>query len=386
MPRSRPSSTARHDRVGPEALAHVVERGVERTGAPALERQQQLVVAVLEVAEGDAHQRQALGLDQRRGGGEQGAGGGEDRLRLAGRLRERVRAGGAREVVEAQAQDDGATDPPALAQPAAQAVDQPDERRVDRRPRLRPPADRALRPDRAPPHADPHPPRIAVVGEGVELAPGGAAEQRDELVLVQPRGLRDGRDPVGVQLARGDRADAPQPLDRQRVQEGELLAGGHLEQAVGLRHGARHLGQVLGGGDPDGDRQAHLVEHPLLEPDRDLTRRARDPPHAADVEERLVDRQALHQRRRVAEDVEHRLARLRVGLEAARDHHRVRAQRQRPPPAHRRLHPASLRLVAGRQHHPAAHDHRPPAQPRIVPLLDRRVERVEVRVQDVGLP
>ena len=177
-------------------------------------------------------------------------------LRLAGRLRQRVRAGRAREVVEAQAQDDGATDPPALAQPAAQAVDQPDERRVDRRPRLRPPADRALRPDRAAPDADPHPPRIAVVGEGVELAPGGAAEQRDELVLVQPRGLRDGRDPVGVQLARGDRADAPQPLDRQRVQEGELLAGGHLEQAVGLRHGARHLGQVLRGGDPDGDRQA----------------------------------------------------------------------------------------------------------------------------------
>ena len=105
-----PEQDRAHDRVGPEALAHVVDRGVERARAPALERQQQLVVVVLEVAEGDADQRQALGLDQRRGGVEQVARGDEDRPRLAGRLRQRVRAGGAREVVEAQAQDDGAAD------------------------------------------------------------------------------------------------------------------------------------------------------------------------------------------------------------------------------------------------------------------------------------
>jgi hypothetical protein len=36
-------------------------------------------------------------------------------------------------------------------------------------------------------------------------------------------------------------------------------------------------------------------------------RRAGDPPHPADVEERLVDREALDQRRRVVEDAKHAL-------------------------------------------------------------------------------
>ena len=68
------------------------------------------------------------------------------------------------------------------------------------------------------------------------------------------------------------------------------------------------------------------------------------------------------------------------------DDDRVRAQPARLPAAHRRPDAERLGLVARREHDPAADDHRPAAQPRIVPLLDRRVERVEVGVQDPGLP
>ena len=60
----------------------------------------------------------------------------------------------------------------------------------------------------------------------------------------------------------------------------------------------------------------------------------------------------------------------------------LRAQPARLPAAHRRAHAARPRLVARREHDAAADDHRPAAQPRIVALLDRRVERVEVGVQD----
>ena len=60
--------------------------------------------------------------------------------------------------------------------------------------------------------------------------------------------------------------------------------------------------------------QADLLEDVPAQPHGDLRRRARDPPQPADVEERLVDRQPLHERRRVVEDLEHRLARVAVGL------------------------------------------------------------------------
>ena len=102
----------------------------------------------------------------------------------------------------------------------------------------------------------------------------------------------------------------------------------------------------------------------------------------ADVEERLVDREPLHERRRVLEDREDGLARLRVGGHPRRHDDRVRAESARLAAAHRRLDAVRLRLVAGREHDSAADDHGPPAQARIVALLDRGEERIEIGMQD----
>ena len=104
--------------------------------------------------------------------------------------------------------------------------------------------------------------------------------------------------------------------------------------------------------------------------------------HPADVEERLVDRQALDERRRVVEHAVHGLARLRVGGEPRPDDDRLRAEPLRLRAAHRRVDAVRLRLVARREHDAAADDHRAPPQARIVPLLDRREERVEIGVED----
>ncbi len=127
------------------------------------------------------------------------------------------------------------------------------------------------------------------------------------------------------------------------------------------------------------------LAHPLAQPRGDLHRRAGDPPHPAHVEERLVDRHPLDHRRHVVEDPEDLLARRRIGLEARRHDDHVRAQLPRLPPRHRRLDPERLRLVARGQHHSPADDDRAALQPRVVALLDRREERVEVRVEDVRL-
>jgi hypothetical protein len=131
----------------------------------------------------------------------------------------------------------------------------------------------------------------------------------------------------------------------------------------------------------DGDGKADALADRDAEPRRDLRWGARDPLHAAHVDERLVDREAFHDRRRVVEDGEELAARRRIRRHARRDDDRVRAQPPRLPPAHRRAHTAGLRLIARREHDPGTDDHRTAAEPRVVPLLDRREERIGVRVQ-----
>ena len=104
--------------------------------------------------------------------------------------------------------------------------------------------------------------------------------------------------------------------------------------------------------------------------------------HPANVEERLVDRQPLDERRRVVEDRVESLARLGVRRHPRRHDDRVGAEPARLPAAHRRPDAARLRLVARCEDDPAAHDHGAAAQAGIVALLDRREERVRVGVQD----
>jgi hypothetical protein len=83
-------------------------------------------------------------LDHRQRSREQAACGVEDRLRLRRRARHGERAGRPCEVVEAQAQDDGAADPSPGAQASRDPVDDPDDRRVDLGEGLRSPAERTL--------------------------------------------------------------------------------------------------------------------------------------------------------------------------------------------------------------------------------------------------
>ena len=136
----------------------------------------------------------------------------------------------------------------------------------------------------------------------------------------------------------------------------------HDEQPVGLGHGAGDLGQELGAGDADADRQAHPFAHRAAQPDGDLRRRARRAPQPAHVEERLVDRDAFDERRRVVEHLEHRLAGGGVGGQVRFDEDGVGAQPPGDRPAHGGAHAVRPGLVAGAHHHARADDHRAAAQ------------------------
>jgi hypothetical protein len=208
------------------------------------------------------------------------------------------------------------------------------------------------------------------------------SQQLDQRPLGHVGDLLDRAQSGVVEPLGGGRADSPQPLDGQRVQELELLIRGHDQQAVRLAHGARHLCEELRAGHPDRDRQAHLLADPPAQARRDLLRRAGEVLHAADVEEGLVDGERLDRRRGVLEDPEHRLARLGIRLEAAGDDGRVRAQEASAPRAHAAVDAAGFGLIARGQHDARAYDHRPAAERRVVALLHRRVEGVEVGVED----
>ena len=157
---------------------------------------------------------------------------------------------------------------------------------------------------------------------------------------------------------------------------------GHDEQPVGLGHGAGDLGQELGAGDADADRQAHPFAHRAAQTDGDLGRRAGRAPQPAHVEERLVDRDAFDERRRVVEHLEHRLAGGGVGGQVRFDEDGVGAQPPGDRPAHRGAHAVRPRLVAGAHHHAHADDHRAAAQLGMVALLHRGEEGIEVGVED----
>ena len=184
-----------------------------------------------------------------------------------------------------------------------------------------------------------------------------------------------------MQLLRRDRTDAPQSLDGERVEEPQLVLDGDDEEPVRLAECTRHLGEVLRAGHADRDGQADPGSHVGAQLLRDGGRRTADAAQAADLEERLVDRDALDERGGVVEDVEHVAARLGVRVHPGRDDDRVGAQPQRLAPAHGGAHALGLGLVAAGQYDPAADDRRTSAQARVVALLDRREERVEVGVQ-----
>ena len=154
------------------------------------------------------------------------------------------------------------------------------------------------------------------------------------------------------------------------------------DQAIRLGDLRGDLGQVLGARDADRDRQPELGAHPRADA---AAISAGEPNRCSvpgDVGERLVDGDALDQRGEVAEHRDRRVAEPLVLVEMAADEDQLRAELARPPPRHAAAHAERPRLVGGREHHAAADRDRLAAQRRVEQLLDRRIEGVEVGMED----
>ena len=178
------------------------------------------------------------------------------------------------------------------------------------------PPDRGLGADRAPPPARRDPPRVAVVRERVQLPaappcrasppacprrarpPGRPCSSRGRAASRRSRARR----PTGARPAAG----AGTPARR---------SGGTSSSPSGLPTPLATLARNFVRAIPTVTARPTWSLIRARSRSRDLPRRAGDPLHPAHVQERLVDRQPLHLRRRVLEDREHRLARLHVGGE-----------------------------------------------------------------------
>ncbi len=145
------------------------------------------------------------------------------------------------------------------------------------------------------------------------------------------------------------------------MQKAKFALGWHDQEAVGLGDGTGHLGQELGAGDADADRQINSIAHLVAQTHGDLGGCAGDASQAADIEERLVDRDALDERRGVVEHVEHRLARFGIGSEPRFDENQVGTQPPGLTAAHRTTHASGSGLVAGAHHHADTDGDRAPA-------------------------
>src|SRR5664280_392917 len=225
-------------------------------------------------------------------------------------------------------------------------------------------------------------------------APGALGQRRSVLpepphqeLRVEHGEVADRQHPVLREGRARLRSHAPEASDRQRGEEGGLVARRHDDQTIGLAKVRRDLRDELRAPDADRHGQPHLGLDGRLDRGRDRRGCSEERLGPGHVEERLVDRDLLHQRREAAQDLHHRPAGLAVFRTVHRQEDAVRAERGGGSQRHRGVDTEAPRLVARGAHDAAragvaAHDHGPATELRAVALLDGREERVEVHVED----
>lgn len=299
----------------------------------------------------------------------------------------RIERDGARHgshVREADAHRHRSSRPRAGAQAGGDAVGEMQQRRADHARVGRPLAERGLRAGGTGAAVRPDRPRIPIPCQRRQLVFRRHAEQLLERPAGQVRQLPDGVDIDAVQPRARDGTDAPHQFDRQVVKEIELAPGIDHHEAVGLCDLRGDLGEMLCAGDADRDRKAKLGAHACADRACDLGRRAKQMRASGDVGKGLVDRDALDQRREIAEHGDRGIAQPLVLPEMAVDKDQLRTEFACPPSRHAAAHAERPGLVGGGEHDAAADRDRLAAQRRVEQLLDRCIKGVEIRVENGG--
>ncbi len=132
---------------------------------------------------------------------------------------------------------------------------------------------------------------------------GRLAEMAAEKGFVGTRELADGGDADALQQLGGFLARPPQAADGHGPQERRHFLRPDHDQPVGLFPVGGQLGQEFVGGDTGRGGEMQFVFDPILDSGGDRDRVGVQPLHPGDVEERLVERQRLDERREGGQDV-----------------------------------------------------------------------------------
>ena len=228
--------------------------------------------------------------------------------------------------------------------------------------------------------------RALIHARGAFADPGAiAAEDRPQQRIRRAAQFTQGVDAGRFHPRSGLAPKAGQAAHRQGVEHLADLLRRHHGQAVGLLQLRGDLRHQLVGRDADRGGESGELADAALDAARDLGAAAEQRGARGDIQERLIERQALHQRGDLAEHAEHQRRDFLVALHARTHAHRVGAQAQRLAHRHGGAHAKAAHFVAGRGHDAAAaapaDDHRQAGERGIVVLLDGRVERVHVDMQ-----
>jgi len=208
-------------------------------------------------------------------------------------------------------------------------------------------------------------------------------------VLGAAREIAERAQAEGAQPRGALRAHAPHALHRERREEGRH--GGATrgdDEAVGLLEVARDLRDELALRHARRRREAELGADGLADGRRDGRSVAEERAARGHVEEGLVQREPLDERRVAAEDLEHVGADLGVARAPRRHDDRLGASPEGLGHGHRGAGAPRAGRVRRRGDHAAARraadQHGLAAEARVVELFDRREEGVHVDVEDVA--
>ena len=130
-----------------------------------------------------------------------------------------------------------------------------------------------------------------------------------------------------------DGSEPGKPAERQRREERGFVTGLDHDEPARLAQVRRDLRHRLARRHAERCVETGRREHAVADLLRDVAGRSEAPERPRHLQERLVERQRLEDRRVVAGDVEHRLRRVAVGAEVDRHDNRLRAEPQRGPQA-----------------------------------------------------
>ncbi len=287
---------------------------------------------------------------------------------------------------------------PPLAEPLGDGIGKPDEFPAKLGHLVLVRLERLLVPDRL---------RLALGFDGAVVPPVGELDEMfglrspqrgDQGRAVDDNQVGDPADADRTQLVHGDRPDTPQPFDRQRVQERlDRLRIDHDDTRTGLDSLGRRdrfrldrgeFGQELVRRHPDRTGQRQLGSNVVANPRRDPRTGTEEPARTGDVEERLVQRERLHEWRVAVEDRPDLAAHVAVQRVIARQEHRVRAAALGHDRRHRGVHAEATSLVRRRGHHAAAsgptHHHGLADEIGSTSQFDRHEERIHVDMEDLA--